>query len=54
MKKIVKAWKDSQVDLLKKFYGSIPMDELALKLGKTKSSIYSKVHYLRNRGWTFK
>tara|TARA_R100001244_G_C5151748_1_gene129740 strand:+ start:366 stop:530 length:165 start_codon:yes stop_codon:yes gene_type:complete len=54
MKNIIKAWKDSQVDLLKKFYGAMPIDELADMLGKTKSSVYSKVHYLRKRGWTFK
>jgi len=54
MKNIIKAWRDSQVDTLKKFYGSIPIDELVLKIGKSKSAIYSKVHYLRKRGWTFK
>jgi len=54
MKKIIKAWRDSQVDTLKKFYGAIPIDELANMLGKSKSAIYSKVHYLRKRGWTFK
>ena len=48
------AWSDQQVDLLKKFYGDLSIDDLTTMLGKTKSAIYSKVHYLRKRGWTFK
>ena len=47
------AWSDQQVDLLKKFYGDLSIDDLTTMLGKTKSAIYSKVHYLRKRGWTF-
>ena len=49
-----KAWTDHQVDLLKKFYGDIPIADLVQILEKSKSAIYSKVHYLRKRGWTFK
>tara|TARA_Y100000361_G_C11132024_1_gene329539 strand:+ start:1049 stop:1198 length:150 start_codon:yes stop_codon:yes gene_type:complete len=47
-------WTDKEVDLLKRFYGELPIDDLAFMLHKTKSAIYSKVHYLRKRGWTFK
>ena len=47
-------WTDRQVDLLKRFYGEITIDELYIMLEKSKSAIYSKVHYLRKRGWTFK
>ena len=28
-------------------------EELAAKLDKTQDAIYSKVYYLRKRGWTF-
>ena len=47
-------WTDKQVDLLKRFYGELSVDELCIMLEKTHSAIYSKVHYLRKRGWTFK
>ena len=46
-------WTDEQVAKLKKFYGNMPVDTLANMLGKTPSSVTSKVHYLRKRGWTF-
>lgn len=48
------AWTDREVDLLKKYYGNISIGEMCIILEKTKSAIYSKVHYLRKRGWTFK
>ena len=47
-------WTSKQQDLLKRFYGQLTIEELCLMLEKTQSSIYSKVHYLRKRGWTFK
>lgn len=46
-------WTDKQVKELKALYGSMPVETLANKLGKTPSSITSKVHYLRKRGFTF-
>lgn len=46
-------WTDKQVELLKRFYGEITLDELCVMLEKSKPAIYSKVHYLRKRGWTF-
>ena len=46
-------WTDKQVELLKRFYGELTLDELCVILEKTKPAIYSKVHYLRKRGWTF-
>lgn len=52
MEKINK-WTDKQVKMLKKFYGSMPVNSLADALGKTPSAVTSKVHYLRARGWTF-
>tara|TARA_Y100001951_G_scaffold94492_1_gene91030 strand:+ start:520 stop:711 length:192 start_codon:yes stop_codon:yes gene_type:complete len=47
-------WSVRQHGLLKRLYGEVTMEELSKKLGKSKSAIYSKVHYLRQRGWTFK
>ena len=52
MEKINK-WTDKQVKMLRKFYGSMPVNSLANMLGKTPSAVTSKVHYLRARGWTF-
>jgi hypothetical protein len=49
MEKINK-WTDKQVKMLKKFYGSMPVNSLADMLGKTPSAVTSKVHYLRARG----
>jgi len=47
-------WTNKQQDLLKRFYGQLSVDELTIMLEKSPSAIYSKVHYLRKRGWTFK
>ena len=47
-------WTNKQQDMLKTFYGQLTIKELAIMLEKTPSAIYSKVHYLRKRGWTFK
>jgi len=54
MKNSINKWTQRQQDLLKRFYGEITIDELCAMLEKTPSAIYSKVHYLRKRGWTFK
>ena len=54
MKNLNKKWTKRQQDLLKRFYGEITIEELSVMLEKTPSAIYSKVHYLRKRGWTFK
>ena len=47
-------WTDRQVDLLKRYYGELSVDDMCIMLEKSKSAIYSKVHYLRKRGWAFK
>ena len=54
MKNINKKWTRRQQELLKRFYGEVSIDDLETMLEKSKSAIYSKVHYLRKRGWTFK
>jgi len=46
-------WTQEQKDFLKRHYGSLPIEELAKKLDKSETAIYSKVYYLRRRGWTF-
>ena len=46
-------WTDKQVRLLKRDYGTVRMAELEVMTGKSASAIRSKVHYLRNRGFTF-
>ena len=48
-----KAWTDRKVNLLKRYYGVISIQELSRKTGHTISAIRSKVHSLRKRGWTF-
>jgi len=52
--KNINRWTSPQQDLLKQNYGKISVAELCVLLDKTDSAIYSKVHYLRKRGWTFK
>ena len=47
-------WTNKQHDLLKQFYGKLSIEEMSIMLEKSKSAIYSKVHYLRKRGWSFK
>ena len=46
-------WTDSEVRLLKKEYGTADTKQLAVRLNKTPTAVYSKVQYLRKRGWTF-
>jgi len=47
-------WSREERHVLKKHYGIIPLQELLVLLpGRTETSIYSQVHYLRKRGWTF-
>tara|TARA_S200002703_G_C3783004_1_gene241332 strand:- start:596 stop:766 length:171 start_codon:yes stop_codon:yes gene_type:complete len=46
-------WTTEEKDFLKRHYGSMPIEELAKKLDKSETAIYSKVYYLRKRGWTF-
>ena len=46
-------WTDSEVRLLKKEYGTADTQQLAVRLNQTPTAIYSKVQYLRKRGWTF-
>ena len=46
-------WTDKQVKDLKTHYGEMDIFELSYMLGKTQSSVTSKVHYLRKRGFTF-
>ena len=47
-------WTNKQQDLLKQFYGKLSIEEMCAMLEKTPSAVYSKVHYLRKRGWSFK
>ena len=54
MKKSNNKWTVRQHGLLKRFYGEVTIEELSTMLEKSKSAIYSKVHYLRKRGWSFK
>tara|TARA_Y100001972_G_C7422560_1_gene218195 strand:- start:143 stop:319 length:177 start_codon:yes stop_codon:yes gene_type:complete len=46
-------WTDTQIRLLKELYGTKSIEEIAEELDKSTSAIYSKVHYLRKRGWSF-
>ena len=48
-----KAWTNRKVDLLKRYYGVISIQELSSMIGHTESAIRSKVYSLRKRGWTF-
>lgn len=38
---------------LKQLYGSMPVEDVALELGKTVKQVYNQVYYLRKRGWKF-
>ncbi len=50
-----KPWTHEERTILKKYYSFISKEELLEKLpGRTLTSIYSQVHYLEKRGWTFK
>lgn len=48
-----KGWSDHEVDMLKKYYNTLTINEMREILNRTESSIRSKVHWLRKRGWTF-
>ena len=48
-----KAWTNRKVDLLKRYYGVISIQELSKMIEHTESAIRSKVHSLRKRGRTF-
>lgn len=39
--------------VLKEAYNVMPIDDLALKLGRSAQAIRNQVNYLRKRGWTF-
>ena len=48
----MKTWQQKEVEILRKYYNQIPMEELLEKLpGRTENSIYKKVQYLRKKGW---
>jgi hypothetical protein len=52
--KQIKGWTTEEKHTLKKYYGILPIaDLLKLLPGRSISSIYAKVNYLRKRGWTF-
>ena len=53
MKIVNNKWTEKEVRLLKKEYGKVNTSDLAVRLHKTPTAIYSKVQYLRKRGWTF-
>ena len=53
MKIINNKWSESDIRLLKKEYGKVSTTALAVRLNKTPTAVYSKVQYLRKRGWTF-
>ena len=46
-------WKDEEKEFLKRHYNTMPIDEIAEKINRSKEQIYSQVYYLRKRGWTF-
>ena len=46
-------WKDEEKEFLKRHYNTMPIEEIAEKINRSKEQIYSQVHYLRKRGWTF-
>lgn len=49
-----KPWSKLERNILKQYYGEIPIKSLIDKLpGRTEKSIRSQVYYLRKRGWTF-
>ena len=48
-----KGWSDHEVDMLKKYYSVLTIEDMCVMLDRTPSSVRSKVHWLRRRGWTF-
>ena len=54
MKSKKKPWADEERYILKKYYGVLTLEEVLAKLpGRTASSVYSQIAYLRKRNWTF-
>jgi hypothetical protein len=50
----MKHWTDDERNVLKKNYYAVTPEELDdLLPGRSRSSIYNQVFYLRTRGWTF-
>lgn len=55
MKSAIRPWTYEERVILKKNYFVVPLIELQKQLpGRTESSIYSQVYYLKKRGWRFK
>ena len=48
-----KRWTQDEKQYLRDNYKCIPTREICEKLGITESQLYSQIHYLRKRGWTF-
>jgi len=49
----MKRWTEEEYRYLKDNYNVIPIEKIIFTLGRTQSSITSKIRYLRRRGWTF-
>ena len=49
----MKRWTEEEYRYLKDNYNVIPIEKIISELGRTQSSITSKIRYLRRRGWTF-
>jgi|TARA_R100000084_G_C4639115_1_gene142759 biotin operon repressor len=49
----MKRWTEEEYRYLKDNYNVIPIEKIIFELGRTQSSITSKIRYLRRRGWTF-
>lgn len=48
-----KRWTQDEKQYLRDNYRKIPTDEICEKLQVSKSQLYSYIHFLRKRGWTF-
>ena len=54
MKSAIRPWTYEERVILKKNYFLVPLTELIKQLpGRTESSVYSQVYYLKKRGWRF-
>lgn len=48
-------WKSKEVEVLRKHYNEVSMEQLLEMLpGRTENSIYKKVQYLRKKGFIIK
>jgi len=48
-------WKSKEVEVLRKHYNEVSMEQLLEMLpGRTENSIYKKVQYLRRKGFIIK